>query len=81
MCGRLHAIDAASHQVDQPARAVELRRQSPDVRASQTTCRQGPEILGRCRDRTTTAYPELARCVASEMPKNPLPPAMTIGLD
>ncbi len=77
--GGLDAIDASSCQVDQPDRTVQFPAPSPRVRASQLTCLQGPLGFGGCRESSTIDLPDAAKCVAREIPKKPLPPAITIG--
>jgi hypothetical protein len=42
-------------------------------------CCHGPLTGGGRRDKITTGQPAAAKCVANETPRNPLPPAMTIG--
>src|ERR1700733_12325273 len=62
-----------------PTAPSSSRIQSPSVRASHFICRQPPDTFGTLRDRITTDLPNAIRCVASEIPRKPLPPAITIG--
>ena len=62
-----------------PAAPSSTSFQSPSVRASQVTCRHGPLTGGGLRDSRTIDVPALARWVASDMPRKPLPPAITTG--
>ena len=78
MIGRLDAIDAAADEVDEAGRRpvpAATRRACGHPRACASTGR------GPWADRETrydVIAPEAARCVASETPRKPLPPAMTI---
>src|SRR5579862_3295395 len=51
--------------------------QSPSVRASHGTCLHAPATFGALRDSTTTEAPRPPRYLASEIPRNPDPPAIT----
>ena len=63
-----------------PAAPSSTSFQSPSVRASQVTCRHGPLTGGGgLRDSRMIGVPALARWVASDMPRKPLPPAITTG--
>src|SRR4051812_26618631 len=62
-----------------PLAPFSSERHSPRVRASQLTCFQGPIGLGGCRESITIDFADAARCVASEIPRKPLPPAMIMG--
>ena len=60
-----------------PLAPSSARLHSPKVRASQLTCCQRAFWRGGLRESITTDQPWLVRWVASEKPKNPLPPAIT----
>ena len=72
-------IDAAAYQIHDARGAIEVPTHLPVVRASHGMCRQGPATFGALRDKITTDDPADVRCSASDTPRKPLPPAITIG--